>query len=466
MLLLSLFTLSSYDVKAEGLVASNVLEDLEKDREFDINDYPSKEVTSLDDLDTMANIITIAEGTDNQLFIYVYQPYYNAYEFKLDSISMSNEKSLNGNYSEGSIKSYDLEFCNSYKTLYKYELKNYKVNVDEQYRYYGLIAIWRPFIQGLDTKVEGAVDQKVSLSVGQQWCVYTINGGLQYEMATFNTVEITPIFTGTFEFSNGLNWGGILGSFKWGNSHFICFNVDNYIVKHIYDADLTCKVRDVTETWATFVGTEYFYGEYEEKYITLTDIDKVSYTGTGLWGFEYSCNRIMSSSDFIKNYQGQGVLVDSEVEAKIKSSQWVFSFLETEKSSVNYSGGYSNYYSECADVTILRLHFLDINNNIYNLGAVMDKTTADNIPDGTGSANPDLSGIWEVLRWVLLVIGVIAVVAILAIFFPIFSIILKGLIFILKFIFNIITLPFRLIGKLINKIKERKRKKEDYKYLM
>lgn len=441
-----LFGINVGNVFASEKTPSNVIDDLEVDDTFDINNYPKKDFDSSTELSDMANVINIAENENNQLYIYVYQPYYSAFPFKLDSISMSTENTSNGNYSEGSIKSYDLEFCNSYETLYKYLIKDYQISNDA-YRYYGLVAMWRPFIEGLDSMASGAVDQKVSISIGQQWCVYTLNDSIKYEMATFDTLEITPVFTGTFEFSNGFSLGNISGSFSWGNSHFICFNAENYVIKHIYDADMTYQMRSVSESFISFSGTNYEYGDYEEKFITLTDIDSVTYKGNGLFAKEYNCNRIMSSSDFIANYQSQNINVDSEVENKIKSSQWVFSFTETQYSMVTYIGGYTSYYYECADVTILRLHFMDINNKIYNLGVVMDKTTADTIPDG--NAGPDFSSIWNVLKYVLLILGVILVLLALGLLLPIASIIFKVLFYVIKIIFKglvwIITAPFKLI---------------------
>lgn len=71
------------------------------------------------------------------------------------------------------------------------------------------------------------------------------------------------------------------------------------------------------------------------------------------------------------------------------------------------------------------------------------------------------------LQFVLILVGLIVGIPLVVAILPyILSILGKLLAGIFKCIVWIITLPFRLIEKLINKIKERKRKKEDYKYLM
>ncbi len=445
---LMFFNINVINVSASEHPRSNVLDDLKKDQSFNEADYPQKQFTADTDFSTMASLITISESEHNELYLYFYQPYSNSYPFELDSISMSLEKSTSGSYSEGSIKSYDLEFCNNEGALYKYVVKDFSV-LNEEYRYYGFVAMWRPFIDGLDEMTPGAINQKVSISIGQQWCVYWLNDELIYEMGTFETLKLTPTFTGTFRFNNGITIGNLVGSFSWGDSHFICFNAENYIIKHIYDADMTYDVRSVTETWSPILGTDYYYGEYESKYITLYDVDRVSYKGDGLFATEYTWNRIMSSSEFIDNYKNQDISVPAEVESKIQSSQWVFSFAETQFFTVNYEGGYSNYYSECNDVTILRVHFLDINNKIYNLGTVMDKTTADNEADGNGGM--DLDDFWQVFRYVLLIIGVILLLLIISMILPILRIILKVIIFIVKTIFKIVAIPFKLIGSIFTR---------------
>ena len=66
---------------------SGVLEDLQKDETFNIEDYPA-----IND-DYSIQVIQIAESSDNELFIYVYQPAAKVKFFQATQVNMSlNDK--------------------------------------------------------------------------------------------------------------------------------------------------------------------------------------------------------------------------------------------------------------------------------------------------------------------------------------------------------------------------------------
>ena len=56
----------SFEVKAEGIIYTNVLEDLKKDTSFDPGNYPAKAD------DYSLKIIQLAETVNKELFVYVY----------------------------------------------------------------------------------------------------------------------------------------------------------------------------------------------------------------------------------------------------------------------------------------------------------------------------------------------------------------------------------------------------------
>lgn len=135
------------------------------------------------------------------------------------------------------------------------------------------------------------------------------------------------------------------------------------------------------------------------------------------------------------------------------------------------SAGSTYEFDLIRDFKITRLKF-ETDGKIYNSYVADDPDDSPLDPN-----NPQTGKNWffELLEWiqehplefVLILVGLIVGIPIIVAILPyILSILGKLLVGIFKCIVWIITLPFRLIGKLINKIKERKRKKEDYKYLM
>lgn len=67
---------------------TDVLADLQKDKNFNINDYPAIENNY------SLQVITIAESTDGELFVYVYQPSANVKPLTATEINMSLTEDL------------------------------------------------------------------------------------------------------------------------------------------------------------------------------------------------------------------------------------------------------------------------------------------------------------------------------------------------------------------------------------
>ena len=113
--LLSLFSISA---KAESISYSNVLDDLKKDKNFNIEDYPEKAD------DYSLNVIQIAESENGELFVYVYRPSNRTRDYKAKYINMSlhnrTDKAL-------SYSLYSLSWVNSDGVFDKYIVNNFKV---------------------------------------------------------------------------------------------------------------------------------------------------------------------------------------------------------------------------------------------------------------------------------------------------------------------------------------------------
>ena len=68
----------------ESTEYSNVLEDLKRDKNFNLNTYPGK------DNDYALYVIQIAESNKDELFVYAYQPSHYSHDLIATSITISN----------------------------------------------------------------------------------------------------------------------------------------------------------------------------------------------------------------------------------------------------------------------------------------------------------------------------------------------------------------------------------------
>lgn len=426
---------------------TDLLDDLRKDNNFEISNYPSLTINEVmnSDYHVTLKIIQIAESSSKELYLYVYQPINNDLFFTATSISMSCEYSDNG---EGlHPRNYNIELVSSYDVFCKYVVKDFVVS-DEAYRYYNIVCIRRNFDYTFDDKITGTEDDgnEKAIDVGQQWCCYYLNNKLIYEMCTFDTLEIDVKYTGNFDLSSGIKWGNLAGMYDFGKAWFICFDLEDYIATHIYDADLSYKIRTANRSVGLGLSGEIEYGNFSDDiYIILTDMDEVSYNGGGLFAKEYKWNRIMSSEAFINNAEDQKINVPDEVKHNILNSQWVFAFCETETTVSTGSGYTFTYGYDVADVTILRVHFLT-KNGAYDLGVVSDRVNPDNKSDGFGGIDTDYLEEW--FSKLFMIIGIILLIMLLSVSGPVISFIIKIIIFVFKIIFKVVSLPFKLINTL------------------
>ena len=136
-LFLSLMPISAV-AYADEIAYSDVLTDLQKAENFDASIYPSI------DKDYSLEVIHMAESTDNELLVYVYQPSANKGNIKATSLSMSV---VDGPDINPTL--WELEFLNSNGVFYKYRVKNFTVPQDDT-RIYSIVSIFRSFIAGVD----------------------------------------------------------------------------------------------------------------------------------------------------------------------------------------------------------------------------------------------------------------------------------------------------------------------------
>ncbi|MDE6441421.1 MAG: hypothetical protein K2L12_01545, partial [Clostridia bacterium] len=399
-----------YGVKvASAETSAEVLQDLRKDKDFNENDYPY-----IAD-DYSLQVIQIAESANKELFVYAYQPCNDTYDLVGTKISISYGYSVNG--AGLTPKLYNLKLVSTSGTLDKYYVQDFTVPNDGD-RYYNIVEIFRIFNSEIDESDETFPKTDIAYSVGQQWYVCDLNKSKHYEMNTFDTLYVETVFNGNLEFTNGIKWGNFVGAYDYCDCWFYCFNVDDYVIKHIFDADLNYSIRDASQSVGLGLSGEITYkNERLNQVITLKDTDVMKHNGGGLLARNYEWNRILSSADFVKYAEEQKVTFTDSQKEKILSSQWVFTFLETEIRLQAGYGSTTTFFSDVYDVGLLRLHFQDISGNYYDLGVVNDLTDPDNVADGFGSIKSlteAFGEFWEkFVRIILLILFLILLVVVL-----------------------------------------------------
>ena len=422
---------------------SNVLDDLKKDSTFDVATYPD------DTEDVSVKLIQIAESEDGQLFLYVYQPADSKIDLKCTSVSISVGFSSNGQGLDPKL--YDLILVSSEGVFDKY-LVNGFVLPDEAERYYNIVSLYREFNSAVD-EVTDVVTSEKAYSVGQQWCAYYLNDHLVYEMNTFETIDIECTLSSKIVLKNGIMWGNLVGLNEKCYAHYYAFNCDEYIIKKIFDADLTFTSEELLVTYSSDLSqsTTSSNGKNVE-YLTLTSSDVMHFEGQGLFGMELSWNRIMSSDDFLNTLASYGASIGDNDFSILEGSQWVFSFKETPTSSTTQMGVTTHAYTEITDVSVLRLHFQDNSGKIYDLGVVSDKVDNTGISGEVGGT--DWDKLTDMLGKILGLFGLCAIFFMLSFISPIIKSFINAIWGVIKFGFNvsiaIITWPFRFLWGLLS----------------
>lgn len=415
---------------AEETVYSDVMEDLQRDETFSIDDYPA------DSYNNSLQVIQIAESADKELFIYVYQPSGQEGDLRATSINISTDNLPTNDDDELSFMNYSLEYLNSYYTLFKYKVQNFEVS-DAETRYYNISSIYRAWDENLDdpTGNDNTISEK-AFAVGKFYTLETIDGETVYSCTSQETVEITDKYVGSIRYTNGFVF-----HVDACDSHYVAFSTDRRIEK-LLEADVTYLSQSfelkgsigggmiMSIANETSSDDKYEYGEVEENYVTLRYDEFVEVREGWLVKKEYSWNRIQSIDEFVTNLDEEGIELTETTLDNLESMQWVLRFAETD---YNYSlsvGTPTPTQSESGtivtDVTILRLKF-EVDGKVYNLGVIDDKTSSDNIPDNDweGQGNWFVWLIEQIANWFnslalilkILVCVVLALLAIVVLYF-------------------------------------------------
>ena len=249
--------------------------------------------------------------------------------------------------------------------------------------------------------------------------------------------------------------------------HFIAFDTD-FPIDTLQEADISYYTQSYKHSR---LKHEWTYGDkVKVPNITLTGEQTGGNEADGFLGIRYTWKRIQKSADFQKS-----VDLSEEAQKEVDKTKWVLVFLETPftEQKVSTLAGHDTVQkgTKVSEVTILRLKFVT-GGKTYNLGAVSDKVTEGDHPVGGA---PQLDWLDRLCMWLEQVTGVPATVwkiiicalpflillPILAAVFPvvgqILSVALKGIgiafVWLCKAVFWVISLPFRGIAALIEKIR-------------
>ena len=356
---------------------SYVLYDLQNDSKFNELDYPEKTG------DYSLEVIGIAESVDDELFVYVYQPSGKTVDLRATSINISK------GYKTLDFKIYNLTFCNSHKTLYKYKVDKFQVE-DTRTRYYDITTIRRAFNKDYGDKGTGNDNtiSEVPFSVSKIYKFTVENGEFVVETRDTDTIRVLSKYVGFVRYTNGF-----LGIKSSCDSHFVAFSTDISIDK-LTEADIYyCKQSYSYDSYD--VLSPDTFGEVEEKYSYVTDKQDIQYELKVLWNKDTICrDRIQTVDDFIASEDFEYVyecgIFDVKIESKIsekgisnlKDCKWVVRFAETPY-QYYLTGGYAPRkrvnYEIVSDVSVLRLEGIS-DGEPFNLGVVDNKQSGGRDP--------------------------------------------------------------------------------------
>lgn len=426
---------------------SDVLEDLEKDENFNADNYPDK----TDDFSI--RIIQIAESVNNELFIYTYQPCQSVFPLVATEINVAFKRDLVSSYL------YGLTLLNSSGVFCKYKVEDFTVKPDPV-RYYNITSIYREWHKGIDPDSEGGLVGRVSFGVSSLWTATTEADGVHYSRRDLDFVSITSKYTNALFYENNL-WMPIGYTVSGGFSHFVAFSVDRDI-DTLVEVQI-CFVATETEhrEWWLFFEKDVDFGSTSHN-IIITDKDRaVISTVSTFTRDDYLRSRISTAREFMSS---ENISKDSDQGKKIASEQYVVRFHESEYSKSNTMSGSYERFTTISDVTLLRLLF-ERDGVVYNVGVVDNKLTGTDPPITVDpSVSDESTSFWARIAKYLgvsedtltviavVIVFVILLLPVLSVVFPVVgNILLSGL----KGLWWLICLPFKGIAALITKIKDR-----------
>lgn len=452
----SFFPKNITTASADSVVFSNVLDDLKKDENFDINDYPTNFT------DYSLNVIQIAEGSSGELFVYVYQP--SAYNVGIIATCINMSIRSDGQYRS----LYNLMLCNYRGTLFKYVLYNFSILEDNE-RFYDIASIYRPWDSLLDDDISdenGNTISEVSYSVGKLFVAKNENDVVNYYIYDTETIQITDKYVGFVRYPGGLNTMLGWGTNESCDAHFVAFNTDKSI-DHLLEAEVYYCSQSYYYYKSYSFGSSpnvQFGDMIDDNYSRLRYDSIVEYQGTGWYSGCFSWNRIQTVETFLEdNYcienSFKGAILNVDVETKltedgindVSGKKWILRFVETPYEETYSAHATIIKKTLISDVSILRLKF-ETNGETFDLGVVDNKQTGDFIPDNETTYNVSLADWLENLIFFFFIILFFVVFwpfipSLVSAFIKIIKALIKLVLRFFKGLFKIFIFPLKLFRK-------------------
>ena len=417
---------------------TDALDDLKADYSFDTSQWEQMEN------DYSLQLITIAESVNNELFVYVYQPYGYSEEYYATYIRLSTtiDESI-------MPRDHKLIYLNHNGVFYKYKVDDYTVTQDSV-RYYVVVQLMRSFISHYDQQAD--YDNTISAvpyNVSRQYKFTTVNGKTSISALDIETIVITDKLVGHVRHQTEQ-----LFQIKTNYMHFVAFRCD-----HDIDDLLEADVSFVTQRYHKNVLTGYDYGTPDENVITLyaENEHEVKYgfgnTQKAVWNEIQSVDDFISSNDINSIYSTalvnvyQAEKLTEQAKNDLRNMDWVLQFYQVDETTLRQifgpAAGLTTDHNgvNVTDVTILRLKFVT-NGLEYNLGVVDNKQTGSDKPSNESKVVVTPA---EGSGWLWSLIGIALLVLLVVVLWP-------AVPYIAKFLIWIIALPFKAIAALFRGI--------------
>ena len=446
-------SLSATSVEISGGY-TDVLDDLKQLQNFKEEDYP------LDENDVSLNVITLAESSDKELFVYVYQPSGENKDLRASTIDISvNEKT------QKQFKNMKMSLVNSNGVFYKYRIEDV-VLPDDDVRFYEVSDILRKFNALYDTPLDnGNTVSEVPYPVGKLFTFTTSSNGTFMSVEDVDYVVVQDKYVGFVRYEDG-NWWHLFGE-EACDRHFVAFSTDRKI-DELIEADVYYETQSVHRLHPTddMHSDTWYFGEKTEAYAYLSGVAKEGTSTEGSYtdknDYVYHWERIQTVDEFISsvnitNTYTCGIFektteskITEEAMAYLGQQEWVLSFAETKYEVVR--GSEEQYFStRVGNVKLMRLKFVtgDIT---YDLGVVDNKQTGSLTPSNTFDVSIGLTEAFTLLLTLVLVLFL--VFALSCVLPSVLNVVMLVARIIVRTVIFILCIPLKLIKSIFGKRKK------------
>ena len=447
-LLLALFCIFestlSITAKADEIDTSkytNVMDDLNKIEDFNAEGYPA--IAN----DYSLQVIQIAESSDNELFIYVYQPSDDTKDLVATTLAgyfiFDDE-----NYGNPLYEQLALTLVSTSGVFDKYVVNDYKVS-KKSTRRYEIVSIYRAFDSDIDSGTgNNNTISEVPYTVAQEWTAMTAGNEVFYSMDGFEVIRVTGKYVGSVRYPGDL-------FFSKGDldSHYIAFSTEKQI-EDLVSARILAATSEMTikheYVFGVHTGGKTTYEDLGKKYYNVTRGEEHTFSSTVWKTTKYVWDEIQTCEEFLADPE---VKKSGIIKANVSTHQWVLRFLNTNHKKVDDTFLSSGKITEISTIviaaSIIELSF-KVGDVVQTLGVV------DNIQKG--SETPDNAKVFDEKTWYeklltvfIIGLGLVALCAVAPwIITWAFNILVAGL----KYVFKLLFLPFKLLGKLFKRKKE------------